>query len=293
LQLERNRAAERLLPRGNKVSAPQSIAAFFDLDGTLLAPPSLEWRFMSYLLRSDQLGVSNILRWLSQAGRSLARGQAVLANKQYVAGLAGSLVADWADSLEKADSGLSRLKLFDEGLDRIEWHQSQNHLVFLVSGTLAPLATCVASRIRGKVGAIASELAVSTGRRPGPDGCAAAARSGEAELFSEKPHPPIWTGQLAGEHMVGAAKCRALRSLAARHHLDLTKCYAYGDSWADRAMLEAVGHPEAVNPSRLLAHFARKQGWPTSRWVAGDTAAGATVISGSGVRRETSNLHHE
>jgi phosphoserine phosphatase len=269
LQLRRNRAAERFLLRGNKMSGPQYIAAFFDLDGTLLAPPSLEWRFIRYLLRSDQLGVSNILHWLSQAGRSRARGlrQAVLANKQYVAGLAESLVADWADALEKADSGLSRLRLFDEGLDRIEWHQSQNHLVFLVSGTLAPLATCVASRIRGKVGAIATELAVSTGTRPAPDGCAEAARSGKAEVFSEKSHPPIWTGQLAGEHMVGAAKCRALRSLAARHDLDLTKCYAYGDSWADRAMLEAVGHPQAVNPSRLLAHFARKQGWPVSRWV--------------------------
>jgi phosphoserine phosphatase len=257
------------------VSGPQSIAAFFDLDGTLLAPPSLEWRFISYLLWSDELGVSNILRWLSQAGRSLARGprQAVLANKQYVAGLAESLVADWADSLEKADSGLSRLKLFDQGLDRIERHQSQNHSVFLVSGTLAPLATCVASRIPGKVGVIATELATSTGMRPNPDGCAAAARSDEAEAFRRIPHPPVWTGQLASEHMAGAAKCCALRSLAARHDLDLTKCYAYGDSWADRAMLEAVGHPEAVNPSRLLAHFARKQGWPVSQWVRSNTCA--------------------
>jgi HAD superfamily phosphoserine phosphatase-like hydrolase len=258
------------------VSGPQSIAAFFDLDGTLLAPPSLEWRFISYLLWSDELGAANILRWLSQAARSLARGprQAVLANKQYVAGLAESLVADWADSLEKADSCLSRLQLFEQGLDRIEWHQSQNHLVFLVSGTLAPLATSVASRIGGKVGAIATELATSTGMRPGPDGCAAAARSGEPEAFRRKPHPPVWTGQLASEHMAGAAKCRALRSLAARHDLDLTKCYAYGDSWSDRAMLEAVGHPEAVNPSRLLAQFARKQGWPVSQWVPGDRCAG-------------------
>ena len=66
--------------------------------------------------------------------------------------------------------------------------------------------------------------------------------------------------------MVGAAKGSALQELAAQHHLDLGRCYAYGDSTADRGMLECVGYPEAVNPSRGLAHAARRRGWPVSRW---------------------------
>ncbi|MGH9705105.1 MAG: hypothetical protein ACRD4K_17145, partial [Candidatus Acidiferrales bacterium] len=39
-------------------------AAFFDLDGTLLAPPSLERRFVRYLIERGKLGPINGGRWL-------------------------------------------------------------------------------------------------------------------------------------------------------------------------------------------------------------------------------------
>jgi hypothetical protein len=37
------------------MNSPQNVGAFFDLDGTLLPPPSLEWRFIGYLLERDQI----------------------------------------------------------------------------------------------------------------------------------------------------------------------------------------------------------------------------------------------
>ena len=37
------------------MNATQKIGAFFDLDGTLLAPPSLEWRFIGYLMERDEI----------------------------------------------------------------------------------------------------------------------------------------------------------------------------------------------------------------------------------------------
>ena len=240
------------------MNEPTSIAAFFDLDGTLLLSPSLEWRFISYLLWHDQLGTSNILRWLASAGFSLHHGprQAFEANKQYVAGLAESLVEDWMKSWVTSESNPNVPKFLDEGLSRIEWHHSQNHRVFLVSGTLAPLAKCVANRLPGNVQVIATELAV----------CAVVAKSEEANVRRKNPNPLIWTGERSGEHLVGAAKSRALQGVAVRHELDLAKCYAYGDSWADRAMLESVGFPVAVNPSRALARLAKKRDWPVSHW---------------------------
>jgi phosphoserine phosphatase len=252
------------------------IAAFFDLDGTLLPRPSLEWRFIGYLRCRDKLGMSNLLRWLAHAGRLIPRGarQALQANKQYFAGLPESLVDDWAKSLRTGEPDAGIPELFAEGLRRIEWHQSQNHRVFLVSGTLGRLASCVAQRVPGRVEAIATELAISAEMLPYPEDSAPGAESGPPIAFAEKQSPSIWTGQLAGEHMVGAAKGRALRGLAIRHELDLAKCYAYGDSWTDRAMLEAVGYPEAVNPTWRLARLARARNWPVSRWRLSGTARG-------------------
>jgi phosphoserine phosphatase len=67
-------------------------------------------------------------------------------------------------------------------------------------------------------------------------------------------------------HMVGEPKRDCLLALAKQHDLNLNLSYAYGDSSADCAMLECVGHPEAVNPVRRLARAARKRGWTVSRW---------------------------
>ena len=44
--------------------------------------------------------------------------------------------------------------------------------------------------------------------------------------------------------------------------LDLGQCYAYSDSASDLPMLQAVGHPVAVNPDARLARHARSNGWP-------------------------------
>ena len=41
-----------------------------------------------------------------------------------------------------------------------------------------------------------------------------------------------------------------------------TRCYAYSDSATDVPMLEAVGHPYAVNPDRALRKEAATRGWP-------------------------------
>jgi hypothetical protein len=43
---------------------------------------------------------------------------------------------------------------------------------------------------------------------------------------------------------------------------DLERSYAYSDSVTDVHMLEAVGHPHAVNPDRDLRRIAAARGWP-------------------------------
>jgi HAD superfamily hydrolase (TIGR01490 family) len=57
-------------------------------------------------------------------------------------------------------------------------------------------------------------------------------------------------------------KAVAIRRLAAEEGYDLASSYAYSDSASDIPMLEAVGHPHAVNPDKALRRAAVKNGWP-------------------------------
>jgi phosphoserine phosphatase len=66
--------------------------------------------------------------------------------------------------------------------------------------------------------------------------------------------------------MFGEAKVRAAKRLVGELRLDLARCYAYGDTANDRWLLEAVGRPAAVNPSKDLEGFARTRGWPVLTW---------------------------
>jgi len=63
-------------------------------------------------------------------------------------------------------------------------------------------------------------------------------------------------------YLYAEAKAEAIRSLADEQGYDLARSYAYSDSVTDLPMLEAVGHPYAVNPDRALRREAAARGWP-------------------------------
>jgi HAD superfamily hydrolase (TIGR01490 family) len=70
-----------------------------------------------------------------------------------------------------------------------------------------------------------------------------------------------YTGDMAF-YAYGEAKAARIRELAAERGYHLPECYAYSDSITDLPMLEAVGHPNAVNPDRALRRVAAERGWP-------------------------------
>jgi HAD superfamily hydrolase (TIGR01490 family) len=70
-----------------------------------------------------------------------------------------------------------------------------------------------------------------------------------------------YTGEVAF-YCYGEGKVHAIRELAAREGYPLEHCYAYSDSVTDLPMLQAVGHPAAVNPDRALRKAASAHGWP-------------------------------
>ena len=72
----------------------------------------------------------------------------------------------------------------------------------------------------------------------------------------------VYTGELDGPFCYGDGKVEAIRELAKWNGYELDQCFAYSDSVSDLPMLEAVGHPVAVNPDAKLERHAREHGWP-------------------------------
>jgi HAD superfamily hydrolase (TIGR01490 family) len=70
-----------------------------------------------------------------------------------------------------------------------------------------------------------------------------------------------YTGDVAF-YAFGEAKATKIRELAGMRGYTLADCYAYSDSITDLPMLEAVGHPTAVNPDRSLRRAAARRRWP-------------------------------
>jgi putative phosphoserine phosphatase / 1-acylglycerol-3-phosphate O-acyltransferase len=218
------------------MNTPEKIGAFFDLDGTLLGPPSLEWRFIVYLLERDEITTAKVARWIATSTKAfLSQGwHAVLANKSYLVGIHESVVEDWGDTAVPRS-----LLLFTKGIDCMCWHLERGHRVELVTGTLAPLARAMAHHLPNGVNVQATELATKGGR---------------------------FTGKLFGAHLSFDEKERSIRQAAAAFDVALAHSFAYGNEMSDVAMLKTVGHPVAVNPSSRLKREAQKRGWAVHNW---------------------------
>ena len=212
------------------------IGAFFDIDGTLLPPPSLEWRFASWLLDRGLLNSWRIAKWTMFALSALSCGDASAfrADKTYLAGLPTSVSEDWEASLSS-----NALALFPEAAEWLAHHSRQGHRVFLVSGTLAPLARALARHIDNALGVYATELGGVGG---------------------------VCSGRIEGKHVSGRAKGEIVTQIARDFGISLSESYAYGNHPDDFAMLSSVGHPVAVNPTRQLKRIARRLHWCTLYW---------------------------
>ncbi len=81
----------------------------------------------------------------------------------------------------------------------------------------------------------------------------------------------VYTGELEF-YAYGEAKASRIRELSAERGYRLADCFAYSDSVTDLPMLEAVGHPHAVNPDRRLRKIAVERGWPVLVFALGGVA---------------------
>ncbi|MDQ6937195.1 MAG: HAD-IB family hydrolase [Actinomycetota bacterium] len=217
------------------MTAGAETAAFFDLDKTIIA-------------KSSTLAFG---RPFYQGGLINRRAVVRSAYAQFVFALSGAdedqmermrdyltaMCTGWdvqqiRDIVEETLHEIIDPIVYGEAVALIESHKAAGREVVIVSSSGSEVVGPIGEMV-GADHAIATRMVVADGKY-----------TGEIEFYA-----------------YGRYKADAIRALAAERGYDLTRCYAYSDSITDLPMLEAVGHPAAVNPDRALRREAQARGW--------------------------------
>ncbi len=211
-------------------------AAFFDLDKTVIAKASIA-AFGRPFRRGGLINRRVVLRAVIGQLIFLQFG----ADEERLARIRESMLAltkGWErdrvrDIVRETLLEVIEPLIYAEALELMEEHRIHGDRVYLVSASpeeiVGPLA-----ELLGVDGAICSRAEVDDEGR--------------------------YTGEMAF-YAYGVTKAEAVTELAGRSGIDLSVSWAYSDSATDLPMLEAVGHPVAVNPDRPLLRAARERGW--------------------------------
>jgi HAD superfamily hydrolase (TIGR01490 family) len=218
-------------------SLPRRAAAFFDLDKTVIARSST-LAFSRPFYAGGLITRRAVLRSAYAHFLYLAGGadhDQVERMRQYLS----SLVAGWdvqqvRDIVAETLTELIQPVVYQEATALITDHHLAGRDVVLVSASGAEVVEPI-GRLLGADHVVATRMVVDDDGR--------------------------YTGQIEF-YAYGEQKAVAVRDLAAGHGYRLDACFAYSDSVTDLPMLEAVGHPVAVNPDRALRREAVARDWP-------------------------------
>ncbi len=212
-------------------------AAFFDLDKTVIAKPSM-------VALGPELHARGFLqrRTLVRAGISQVIFQHFGADDtklQKIRDTVLDITKGWdrEEILQLVSETINEVVeplIYREALELIDFHLSRGDEVWIVSMAPQEIVQPFVDML-GITGAISSIAKVDENGK----------FTGEMEFLAH-----------------GEYKAIAMRNLAQEHGYDLADCYAYSDSETDIPMLRAVGHPFAVNPDRQLTKDARNSLWP-------------------------------
>ncbi|WP_414689958.1 HAD family hydrolase [Nocardioides sp.] len=229
-------------------------AAFFDVDNTLMQGASI-FHFARGLHRRNFFTTREIVgaAWKQTYFRLVGvedPEHVAEARNSALSFIAGHTVTELEEIGEE---------IFDEGMAHRIWpgtralaqmHLDQGQRVWLVTAAPIEIASIIARRLglTGAMGTVAEH----------EDG--------------------VYTGRLVGDLLHGPAKAEAVKALALRENLDLSRCSAYSDSVNDLPMLSMVGDACAINPDARLRAHAKVQGWRIRDYRTGRRAARAGLV---------------
>ena len=209
------------------------VIAFFDMDYTTLDASS-SLLYVKYLRRQNRIGLRMLLRiawWtLLYNVSAIDVNSAVPKMLSYAEHQSASrLMAEayvWFDEMLKEH-------IAPRAVEQINLHRQRDHRVVLISASTQFAVQPVAEHLH--LDFLCTRLI-----------------DHDDELTGEVVDPPCY----------GAGKVVWAQRYAAEQGAALLDAYFYTDSYSDRPLLTAVGHPVAVNPDARLKRTARKRGWP-------------------------------
>lgn len=206
----------------------RTIAAFFDIDGTLYREALITQMFKK-MIRGDMIE-SKIYhnevkefynRWTRRIGDYddyLIKMAEVYFNA--IKGLHHSQITYIANKIVEQYGE----KVYTFTRDRIKWHQEKDHKIIGVSG--APY-----------------ELVEAMARKYGFEDYIGTKYELDKDLYYTGDFEPMWDSN---------NKRKAIQSFVKRYNIALDYSYSYGDTSGDFDMLKLVANPVAINPTKEL-----------------------------------------
>ncbi len=233
----------------------EKVAAFFDMDGTLLSSNVVEtflWLRLQELSpaeRASRVGQVGLrLPSLLRAERSDRTDFLRAMYRDYK----GARLDALDDIVDEVLAGHVLGRLSPAAIRRVREHRAAGHPTVLITGAIRPLTRPLAPLFDHIESA---DLAV--------DGAG------------------VCTGELATAPLTGESRAAWMRRWAQQNDVDLSKSYAYADSHSDLPLLAAVGRPVAVRPDVSLYRHARRHRWQIVDWPSPDSTARALNPAGA------------
>lgn len=217
------------------------IAAFFDMDGTLLSSNVIEtylWVRLRELDGTDRLAelgrIASKVPSLVQAERRSRSDFLRGVYREYE----GARLDDLNDVADDFLTSHVLSRLSPDAVRRIRQHRAAGHQTVLITGAIRPLTRPLIPLFDHIE---AADLAVDS--------------------------RGVCTGHLASSPLVGESRGAWMKSYAAEHGIDMVASFGYADSHSDLPLLEAIGNPVAVRPDVALYRHARRSHWDVVDWA--------------------------
>ena len=213
------------------------VAAFFDVDGTLIARNSAPL-YMRHLRETGQARRRDVAMTFYYVGRYklglLDLERAIAVSLGWIRGRNEAAVRADCDAWY---ARVIRPYVYPAMTATVDAHRRAGHVPVILTSATRYLAEPLAADL-GIEHLLVTQLTVE-------DGC--------------------FTGEAVRPVCYGDGKTYWAERFAAAERIDLRQSYFYTDSITDLPLLERIGEPRVVNPDPRLGRLAARRGWPVFR----------------------------
>jgi HAD superfamily hydrolase (TIGR01490 family) len=221
-------------------SGAQPIAAFFDIDHTVLEINSGS-KWISYLWKSGQMSTVMLMRsltWLVEYRFGLLDFEAMA--RRVLATYKGRPIEPIIEEVEAWFERDVAWSICVQARERVAEHKSAGHHIVLLTSATQFLSRPVARTLEIEH-VLCTEVEIEGG---------------------------VVTGRHIEPACYGSGKVVLAERWAEHNGVDLDASYFYTDSYSDLPMLDRVGLPRVVNPDPRLRRKASERGWEYETWTA-------------------------